>query len=236
MIVDCFSYFFGLESIKKYLSKKTIVVETIIETDDIPIPSVLMRKILPKATSCNNPNLTRVDCIDSISFQIDEILNVFEDDNWKRHFDSVSEDIVFIVTPTTNLTSKKNTTYSISFNSSYLLNASSSSIVPFDNGVSFPEILLYDPKYRRMIPNLVNIPQLILEYLKFVQGTEHYIYLKVRKITKLNHVNRPCEEDSNYNMSVCVAEYMMNKVGCTLDWNFYANDKYETCNEENTLR
>ena len=41
MIVDCFSYFFGLESIKKYLSKKTIVVETIIETDDIPIPSVL---------------------------------------------------------------------------------------------------------------------------------------------------------------------------------------------------
>ena len=201
MIVDCFSYFFGMESIKKYLAKKTIVVESVVETDDIPIPCFTLRKYSPK--NCWPDCRVDGDVLeyaDNSSFHINEILNVNEDDKWKKHFQSVDQKIIYMLKPTTNLTSKLSTTYSLSFNSTYLIYASSISSeneIFFENGVFFPEILLYDSKYRRMIPKLVNIPELILETGKFVQGTEHYIYLKVRKITKLNHVNRPCEEDPN---------------------------------------
>ena len=91
-----------------------------------------------------------------------------------------------------------------------------------------------------MSSNLVNIPDLYLDPMQFLTGTTHYLYLRVRKITKMNRSNRPCNEDPKYNMSVCVADYVKETVGCTLEWNFYSDDEdddeYRVCDALESIR
>ena len=193
-----------------------------------------MKKIYPKLVNCSE--LSNLDCLNQTTYQIHEILNLNDDDVWKKHYDSVSEKIQYISIPKSKLTSRLNTTFALSFNNSYLIYVSN----PISEGVVFPGLSLFDPRYRRMSSNLVNIPDLYLDPMQFLTGTTHYLYLRVRKITKMNRSNRPCNEDPKYNMSVCVADYVKETVGCTLEWNFYSDDEdddeYRVCDALESIR
>ena len=110
------------------------------------------------------------------NFLINEVIADTQNMSWKTHFNTFGVgNLEFMLDPKgMNLTSHYKSSLSIKLNESYVTRH-------FENtGFDKPYLYLYDSRYDKVTPNLVNVPYEHPELGPFFLSTKVIIYLEVR--------------------------------------------------------
>ena len=179
-IVNC-SYFFGVPSFKKYFAKKTIIVTTVVESMDIPAPSIALRTDRKDDVEFKPPLTVEefYEGYDNFSYQLDEIIRRdTTGEEWGKHLELLGKsNVLFIVNPSLTLTASAKTSLSLDFATNYSMRFGDDG----SNGFNFPDCALYDPRFSMMSPNLLNVPYEFVNYIQFfMTASNAVIYLEVR--------------------------------------------------------
>ena len=99
----------------------------------------------------------------------------------------------------------------------------------------FPGVMFFDPKYFMISQNYLTIPTLDLFPGDFLDSPNYILNLEVKKITRLNTNNNPCEATEDYNMTACVGHYVAEKVGCSIPHNILYDESLKQCTAKEDL-
>ena len=116
------------------------------------------------------------DAYNDTSFDLDEIISDTKNFTWATHLNTFGLGSVhYMMNPgNQKLTPNAETSLTIKLNGQYVYRM-------FEEfGSDFPLSYLYDPRYDRMAPNLINIPYENPDTTKFITSTKALIYLEVR--------------------------------------------------------
>ena len=109
------------------------------------------------------------------NFLLNEVISDNQNMTWKTHFNTFGVgNLEFMLNPRgINLTSNYKTSFNIKLNKNYVTRIEA---IGFDK----PYLYLYDPRYDKVTPNLVNVPYEHPELGPFFLSTKVIIYLEVR--------------------------------------------------------
>ena len=83
--------------------------------------------------------------------------------------------------------------------------------------------------------NYLTIPTLDLFPGDFLDSPNYILNLEVKKITRLNTNDNPCEATEDYNMTACVGHYVAEKVGCSIPHNILYDESLKQCTAKEDL-
>ena len=224
-----FWFLFGFATIRKYAAKKTIVVKNIRQTNDIPSPGVIIATLLTKndTVDCmDNLEPSRYfSCVEGNSYLKEELILNNEDNKdiiWNTQL--LGSMLSYLSTSKFNMSTKLESSYKLELNPFFA----------FDINY-FPGVMFFDPKYFMISQNYLTIPTLDLFPGDFLDSPNYILNLEVKKITRLNTNNNPCEAAEDYNMTACVGHYVAEKVGCSIPHNILYDESLKQCTAKEDL-
>lgn len=117
------------------------------------------------------------DAYNNSTYVLDEIIADTQNFSWVPHLNTFGiGSVLYMMNPgKKNLTSNAATSLSIKLTNLYVQR-----FYDVGLGFDFPLSYLYDPRYNRMAPNLINIPYEHQDPSKFITKSKATIYLEVR--------------------------------------------------------
>ena len=222
-----FLFDYGLPSIYKFLEEKTIRIKSRKETGGIEAPSITIAARTPNTgLGWFNKSEDIIHDHDSLRHQckgFDDIVNCIRNQTYEQS-DFVKDIVIGYEAKVSLLTSESSLVEdftNVRFGRSYTLNPDrrigpdykkDEIILILDPNLMY-SVILHDKKFFLMSENPYGIPSI---YIKIdPSGTFGPLYtIDVTLHKNLNVPDSPCEEDSEYDFSLCVKESLSKKIGC----------------------
>ena len=222
-----FLFDYGLPSIYKFLEEKTIRIKLRKETGGIEAPSITIAARTPNTgLGWFNKSEDIVHDHDSLRHQckdFDDIVDcirnqTYEQTDFIRDIVIGYEEKVSLLTPTTPLVEdftnvRYGRTYTLNPGRRIGPNYDKDEIILLLDPALIYSVILHDKRFFLMSENPYGIPSI---YIKIDPSrTFGPLYtIDVTRHKNLNVPDSPCEEDSEYDFSLCVKESLSRSIGC----------------------
>ena len=242
LLLIIFFLLFGLDSIKKFREKKTIIVEgtrDYVEADqpgitvcasvtgktgwrDYEIEEKVFETVCGSSTNAEEASV----CINKGTFNFSEIiLQTTEANKLKLNESHWALDL--------NLINGK----------CFTLNASAANIgtdTKQSLAIEYPEkdrvyqyTIVHDPNFLFIGPNPETMPRILT-----IQNPSHgtkIIYMRTIEHRKLNVPHSPCEDSVSYSLTACMRNTIAKRIGCRPEWDMWSDSERQVCTEMDQL-
>ena len=212
LLLAAFLHFFGMPAIHKYNKKEVMVLETIKDTDGIPLPALSLM-FSKEATethqfkSCyDGLNVSIVDCLKTSTSNVSAILKkaLFGYEKRRTLFLGESNVSESLATSRTGLIFTLNLPLKIGPDDSetqFFLFLSP----------TFVYVMLHDPNFFILNDNPYGLPTVITVFDAATMYS-HYHRIALSEVHELDIPTDPCNDDPSYNFNSCVRSSVTKKV------------------------
>ena len=212
LLLATFLHFFGMPAIHKYNKKEVMVLETIKDTDGIPLPALSLM-FSKEATethqfkSCyDGLNVSIVDCLKTSTSNVSAILKktLFGYEKRRTLFlgeNNVSESLA---------TSRTGLIFTLNLPLKIGPDDSETQFFLFLSP-TFVYVMLHDPNFFILNDNPYGLPTVITVFDAATMYS-HYHRIALSEVHELDIPTDPCNDDPSYNFNSCVRSSVTKKV------------------------
>ena len=225
-LLGLFMHIFGLPALKRFNDKKVVVVTSSRQSGGTPAPAVTIA-VAGKDNNgwkekalffefvqiiCKNANTTVIDCIESQTYNLSEIVTSVKlglgkydtqlQEPWKEDFSNAFA----------------GRTYTLDIPKNLRVNAISENPlrIVLQANLSY-DLYIHDPKFFFVSRNPDPVYPVVHKKVD-PKDLPYYYPFTLTEVEELNVPHDPCNEDPDYNYRECIRESFSRRIGCKTKW------------------